>query len=342
MPSTKFFLYKRSNGYWYVGYIEDGRKRWKSTGATLKPDALHFLSEFRANLRERMPAVLFSDFTTQFKATQTHSLRQSTLERIYSPAFDAFLKICGNKALSAYTLRDVEAFKNAMLDGRSATYVNILFRSLRAAFNLALRWRIIPQNPFSESSTVKIPEKTPAHFTKEQFRAFLAAVKEPVLKDLFAFAVVTGLRQGEILSLKWSDVDLQRGLLTVQSSGRHLTKTGKLRSIPLSDSAAGILSRRMLVSSGSDLVFHRKGISVGQSYVGHKFKKVVRAVKLDETLHFHSLRHTFATWLVQEGVSLYEIQKLLGHSSIAVTQVYSHLAASQLFQAVSKISLITN
>jgi integrase len=187
-----------------------------------------------------------------------------------------------------------------------------------------------------------VPEKIPVHFTKDQFRVLLSATKEPLLRDVFAFATVTGMRQGEILSLTWSDVDFQRRLITVQSSGRHLTKTGKVRTIPISDSAFSILSTRALVSSSSGLVFHRKGLPLSQTFVGHRFKKIVRMAKLDETLHFHSLRHTFATWLVQEGVSIYEVQKLLGHSSITVTQVYSHLAASQLEAAVSKISLPSN
>jgi integrase len=229
-----------------------------------------------------------------------------------------------------------------MLEGRSATYVNILFRCLRAAFNLALNWGAVAQNPFSKSSIVRVPERIPAHFTREQFKAFLEATKEPMLRDLFAFAVVTGLRQGEILNLTWSDIQFQRRLITVQSSGRHFTKTGKARTIPISDVAFSILSTRRLVASSSDLVFHRKGLPLSQTYVGHRFKRIVRTAKLDEALHFHSLRHTFATWLVQEGVSLYEIQKLLGHSSIAVTQVYSHLAVSQLHNAVSKISLTSN
>ncbi len=63
---------------------------------------------------------------------------------------------------------------------------------------------------------------------------------------------------------------------------------------------------------------------------------------MSEKLHFHSLRHTFATWLVQEGVSIYEVQQLLGHSSISVTQVYSHLAASELHGAVNKIQVVLN
>ena len=63
--------------------------------------------------------------------------------------------------------------------------------------------------------------------------------------------------------------------------------------------------------------------------------------ELNNKLHFHSLRHTFATWLVQDGVNIYEVQKLLGHSSVKVTEIYSHLVANELHNAVNKLSIFT-
>ncbi len=342
MSISHLSLFKRSNGKWYILYEDEGRTRWKSTGATLKQDALRVLSNFREHLKKRVPVTLFIEFISQFRAIQVHSLRRSTLERIYSPAFDAFLSVCGNKALAAYTVKDVETFKCAMLENRSATYVNILFRSLRAAFNLAVKWQLANENPFGKCSTVKVAEKAPMYFTKEQFRTFLSSVKEPVLRDVFAFAVLTGMRQGEILNLRWNSIDFALRLIAIESSGRFLTKTGKMRTIPLSNASLELLSRRKLTASASTYVFHRRGFQLAQSYVQHKFKKYVRLLKLDDGLRFHSLRHTFATWLVQQGVSIYEVQKLLGHSSISVTQIYSHLAASELHGAVNKIQVVLN
>lgn len=80
-----------------------------------------------------------------------------------------------------------------------------------------------------------------------------------------------------------------------------------------------------------------RGLKVG--YVGHRFKKFIRKAGLSEEIHFHSLRHTGATWLVQNGVSIYAVQKLLGHSNISVTQVYSHLETESLFNSIEKISI---
>ncbi len=76
-----------------------------------------------------------------------------------------------------------------------------------------------------------------------------------------------------------------------------------------------------------------------RGWVQHLFKRYVRDLKLPERLHFHSLRHTFASWLVQDGATLYEVQKLLGHSSAKVTEVYSHLQPEELHSTVERIRL---
>lgn len=341
MSISHISLFKRSNGYWYILYEEEGRTKWKSTGKRLKQEALSVLSDFKEHLQHRIPAVLFTEFVSQFKSLQANTLRQTTLQRIYSPAFNNFLAIGGNKGLTAYSLKDVEHFKAERQKTCSPVTVNIDFRALRAAFNLAIKWRLLNDNPFSHSSQVKQPETVPSHLTKQDFQKILAEVREPVLRDIYLFAVLTGMRQGEILKLSWSNVDFEHKLIQVASSGRFLTKTGKVRSIPMSDAVFELLSRRSLTSTGQ-YVFHKDGFPVTASYVCHKFKKYVRKLGLSEGFRFHSLRHTFATWLVQDGVPIYEVQKLLGHSSISVTQVYAHLRPEGLHNTVNRIHLPLN
>ncbi len=91
-----------------------------------------------------------------------------------------------------------------------------------------------------------------------------------------------------------------------------------------------------------EYVFTFAGMQICADLVTKKFRHCARKAGLNRRVHFHSLRHTFATWLVQGNVSIYEVQKLLGHSSISVTQVYSHLAASELQEAVKKLEITTN
>ena len=130
-------------------------------------------------------------------------------------------------------------------------------------------------------------------------------------------------------------------LLHIQSSDNFRTKAGRRRAVPMSEPVLQILwskTRRSL----SENVFTLNGSTISEDWLTHRFKSYIRKAGLNPRLHFHSLRHTFATWLVQEGVSIYEVQKLLGHSSISATQIYSHLAASELHGAVNKIQIVMN
>ena len=130
----------------------------------------------------------------------------------------------------------------------------------------------------------------------------------------------------------------QRRLIRVVNQEGFLTKTGKSRAIPMNDDVFALLEALKNREIESSLVFTKNGRRLKQSYVEHKFKEYVRVAGLRDDLKFHSLRHTFATWLVQNGASIYEIQRLLGHSDIKTTQIYAHLAASELHSTVNRIS----
>ncbi len=113
-----------------------------------------------------------------------------------------------------------------------------------------------------------------------------------------------------------------------------------MRTVPMNDTVANLLRAKSLREGP---VFNgRRGRRANPHFVSKKFKEAVRNLGLDGRLHFHSLRHTFASLLVQRGVSLYEVQNLLGHSTVAVTQIYAHLQPSTLQSTVNKISLNLN
>jgi site-specific recombinase XerD len=253
-----------------------------------------------------------------------------------------FKQICGDRDLHSYTIKDVEHFKLKRMETCSPVTVNIAFRALRSVFNHAIKMQLIDENPFQKSSQIKVPERLPVFMSKTEFIKLLFVVKEPELKDLYLFAVMTGLRLGEILNLQWNSIDMERRLIMLLNSAHFSTKSGKCHAIPMNDAVYEILSRRFLIRIASDYVFHRKGRQLQESYVSHKFKKYIRQLGLNEKLHFRSLRHTFASWLVQDGVSLYEVQKLLGHSNISVTQFYGHLQPERLHSTVNRISIALN
>jgi site-specific recombinase XerD len=129
-------------------------------------------------------------------------------------------------------------------------------------------------------------------------------------------------------------------VIIVRNSNTFTTKNRRVRVIPMNDHLYKMLMERKEHVS-CELVFHLGTRQLTKDYVSKKFKKLVRKAGLNDKLHFHSLRHTFASWLVQKGVSLYEVQTLLGHTSISVTQCYSHLQPERLHATVNHIDLPT-
>ena len=135
-------------------------------------------------------------------------------------------------------------------------------------------------------------------------------------------ALNTGLRLGELLGLNWIYVDLSRGVIRLE-----ITKSGRRREVPLNgDSYQALVS---LTPKAEGRVFQTA------------YNNAVAIAKLDD-VNFHTLRHTFASWAVMRGVSLKELQELLGHSSLAMTMRYAHLAPEHLRAAVSRLEGLTN
>jgi len=340
MPAPrKFSFHKRSNGVYYVLYYQNGRQRWKSTGATSRSEALRTLANFKQLFEERLKSVSFEQFTHQFLSASDPASR--TIER-YDSIFKSFLPFLRGAYVNEVTAETIDSYKAKRLKEVSPVSVNVELRMLKAAFSTAKRWRMTAQNPFVDISLARIPEQVPLCLKPEDFQKIIACIREGWFRDVVLFAVLTGMRRGEILNLRWSDVDFGSKTVNIRSSATWNTKHGKRRVVPLSETAVLLLSSRV-GKSPSEYVFTMEDQKISESTVSHAFKRYVKAAKLDnQKLQFHSLRHTFATWLVQDGVSIYEVQKLLGHSSVKVTEVYSHLAASELHSAVNRISLPLN
>ena len=106
--------------------------------------------------------------------------------------------------------------------------------------------------------------------------------------------------------------------------------------MPLNTRALEIVARSV-EQDKSDLIFTLDGERILQDNLQDKFRKYVKAAKLNPKLSFHSLRHTFASWLVQKGVSIYEVSKLLGHADIKTTQIYAHLRSDDLRNDVGRL-----
>jgi integrase len=229
-----------------------------------------------------------------------------------------------DKRLSAVTARR----KNA--DGQparlSAATINWPLALLRHLLRLAHEeWGSLQALP--KIRTEKEPQGRLRWLTQEEATKLLAACKKSrnsALADLVEFCLFTGVRRGEALGLTWDRVDRSRGVIRLE-----LTKSGRRREVPLSSNADAVLARRWRPGAAGYVFRSRNWNSFRSAW------EAVLAVAGIENFRFHDLRHTFASWLVQRGRTLREVQEALGHQTLMMTVRYSHLAPEHLRATVA-------
>ena len=280
----------------------------------------------------------FRQFADEF-ISYSKEIHANGTVALYQSSFDNFHHINADIPLKSINPRHFDLYKVHRLRSVSPVTVNIELRCLKSALNTAVRWELIEKNPFHGLKLAFVAEKSPTFFSKADLRKLISTVKEQWLREIIIFAILTGLRRNEILHLRWEDVSLDQKTINIQSSPTFKTKNGKRRTIPLNDIALVILQAKYKERI-SDLVFVINGKPIQPGWLTHKFKYYVYLCRFkNDSLHFHSLRHTFASWLVQEGVSIYAIKELLGHSDIKMTQVYAHLQLDRLHSTVNKLQI---
>ncbi len=231
-----------------------------------------------------------------------------------------------NRALGDLTLKEVrpsllaEYKAKRRVEGAAAKTINIELGILSHAFQLAVReWEWVAENPVLRVSKEKVRNQIERWLTVEEERQLLAA--SPVwLQEIITFAVNTGLRQGEILNLQWSKVDLFRRTITLLEQ-----KNGAKDTLPVNGKALEVLKARAKVRSlKSDYVFYNGACNrLDARDLLRVFYPVMRKAEV-KNFRFHDLRHTFATRLVQAGVDIYTVQKLGRWKTISMVMRYAH------------------
>ena len=331
-------LFRRSNGIYYHITSQNGRRVWRSTGKRTRRDAEKYLRNIalagQPKTRNGSQTPLFSKFLSEWRIYARANLRPTTV-KLYEEAFRSFLRHRGDRALGTYDSRDLEGFKAERLREVSAAKCNIDFACLKALFYKAVEWEVIQNNPCKGVKLVTIPPQRPAYLTKEECARLVNSIEVPWLRDIVTFAVSTMMRAGEIVNLRWESVDLKKRVILVENTEVHRLKTTRPRFVPMNDWVLGYLTR---LGPKEGFVFRLpSGGKIDVLWLSHRFKRACRAVGVSERIHFHSLRHTGATWLVQGGASIYAVQKILGHSDVKVTMRYAHLDSAELHSVVNWI-----
>ncbi len=263
------------------------------------------------------------------------------------------------KSLETIRQKDIELFLVDLQQSAPKGY-RVYYRTLKAAFNKAVDWSYISVNPFVKVKLQKKQTLPPMFIEKNQLDKIVGYAEPEIVRDVITLAYYTGLRLDEIVNLKWKNIKLDSKLIVVGDE-EFVTKGKKQRFVPICDEVHFVLNKIKGLSDINNMSYanvegprevEKKeslhgvktyvfGKTDGSRYTGDyfskRFKKACRAAGMDEGIHFHSLRHSFASNLVQKGVSLYVVKELLGHSSIKTTEIYSHLNVESLREAVNKL-----
>lgn len=239
----------------------------------------------------------------------------------------------GGKTLDAVTRTDVLTFQVTKLEsGLAAGTVYRVMVLLRHCYKLALEWELkgVSTNPCLKVPLPKVEQSRERFLSADEAQRLLVAVRSSKNRELEAivcFLLLTGARKREVLDARWEHVDWQQRQWLIPFS-----KNGHRRYVPLSDSALVLLRRRQLETQGSLWMFANPETGKPYSNIHYSWDWARQRAGL-EGLRIHDLRHSFASFAINAGRSLYEVQQLLGHRSSAMTQRYAHLGQDTLLAA---------
>lgn len=220
----------------------------------------------------------------------------------------------------ALTLREA---RSKLQPGRAPATVNRYLSAMRSAWNWGRAAELIPQKLSWPSRLMLTEPKGRTRFLSDDELTRLlqtSAEHSPLMHAAVVVSIACGVRQSELLRLKWADIDLERQRLRVM-----LSKNDEARSVYLPATAAAALKALKRAPVVSQQVFiDQDGQPVDKSWIEYRWKAVRAAAKLED-FKWHDLRHSCASFLAQQGANLLEIGAVLGHRSTSVTRRYAHL-----------------
>jgi integrase len=229
--------------------------------------------------------------------------------------------------------------------GRAPATIEYTFNRLKAALNRAVEWEFIESHNLSSVKIAKEDNTRIRYLSESEEAALLSALatREAQLREdndvtyadfftpLITLAMHTGMRKGEMLTLRWESVSFENRYLTILSEN---AKSKKKRTIPMNDTVFNMLSQWRAQNLNEEYVFVHEGKRV--SFFQYPWQNLLKAAGI-ENFRFHDLRHHFASKLVMAGVDLNVVRELLGHADLKMTLRYAHLAPAHTAAAVQLI-----
>jgi site-specific recombinase XerD len=332
--------------FYQIVFFTNGKRTTRSTRTTNEKEARRILFEFQNSLNNpqqeiiQQPTKNNSPLLSIFKEEYlefTRSTKSKKYVNTIASSFKQFIAFCGDKNLDEIDTRTIDKFITVTFS-RTQRGAHQYYRTLKAIFNKAIAWDYISVNPFTKVKFPKISKSFPAFISEDELLIILANTPYQYLKDIFTVGFYTGLRLGELINMQWNWINFFQSQITVKCTNDFQTKSKKERIVPMSEKVKSVLINRfnLALHQPGEVVFYRiKGRQLHQETISKQFKDGVRKSNMNEKIHFHSLRHSFASLLAQKGVSLYIVKELLGHEDLSTTQIYSHLQQQNLSDAVN-------
>jgi integrase len=341
-------LRKDNKGYYFVDYSVNGirKRKYCGPGSQGKRDAELALSraitEVRREKTGEIEDILIQRFLIEYldysyvnKARSTYRYDLCALEHLKQ--YFIHKGIGDNRPISDVTNKLMEGYKTwrIKIGGVKKSTVNRELNTIKAAFRKAVEWGYLSTNLMSSVKRFKEPKRHPRFFSHEEIQKILSHSTRTI-KDIAFFLLHTGLRRGELTHLEWNDVDLKQNRIYIQPKNDWSPKDYEARTIPLNKELKEFLlhlprTGRHVFSKpeGDRFIYHPNALT-------QTFIKILDQIGI-KNASIHTLRHTYASYLVMAGVDITTVQKLLGHSRVATTMRYAHLSPDHLRDAADKL-----
>lgn len=237
----------------------------------------------------------------------------------------------GARLLEEVTAADLERVKAERAQLVEPATVNRELAFLKHVYNVAIRDSQTERNPVSKIKLLREPSGRVRYLTDEEEARLMAAFPTDADRQRVTILLQTGLRKSEFFGLRWKDVDLRAGVLTIPRS-----KNGETRHVPMTSNVRGIFSRLPRSLDSSSLAFPNSVGTPELRWAKKTFQAAVRTAEIDD-FRFHDLRHTFASRLAMAAVDLLAIKDLGGWKSLAMVQRYAHLSPAHRREAIERL-----
>lgn len=330
------------NGRWYYNFMIDGERFHKSIkGCTSHKDALKVENVVKTELMrsnyelvEKVKTTTLQEAVDLYKEYSKANKKSYELDVLFCRVF---IEVFGkNTKLKDITPQKIERFKGDRMTKNSNATVNRYLEALSKLFNLAISYDLAKENPMTKVKKLRQKNYKIRFLTKDEEKRLFEVLEKNEqywhLKPIILCSLLAGMRYGEIINLKWHNVDFHTNHIELLE-----TKSGKARKIPISNKLMNeLLKLKVNKHPTLDYIFINPATDTKYIDVKKGYRNLLKKAEISN-FRFHDLRHTAATRMTEMGIDLAVVQEILGHSDIKTTMRYAHPVPERKLKAIEAL-----